>query len=879
MEAHEAAVLTESVPLREGGRPTSSAKSCPMPQHHDGPRWPPLESHSQITRNPIKIVNKSPRKTENWKLFFSGALFSDTAIPSTRRQHCVRSGKGETRYCLSPSTQYSLPFAAIRRMNMCLQSDPDRCGSVSNANPEHTLASLLLPECCYCYPASLMATPHTPRGHSQWVDPFIGCDSAALPEPKGIAESWWCAKPPVGNTHPGATLPFGMVSVCSYSGGYVTGYGPYDLSLSGDPPEKLFGRHEALGLAHFQQSGTGRIRIYYNYLLTTPLVGDGLQGLGFRYLLKGEVAKPGYYAGTLEESGVSFEVTCTKRTALHRYDFPGGEVGKVAIDFSSGGLLIEGTKSYPTKAHARIGGEGSCDGMVEMEGIPVYFHIQCLTGCKTAGFWVDGSPLGDVNEFRADKETLSEEKSFGIWFEAEAPGTPIEVRIGFSLHSEQRPLEAVELGLSKSFIETTQDASDRWDSVLGKIEVEGGTDEMREVFYTALYHSTIKPADFRDENPFTGKPGPFFFDLSTLWDLYKTQLPLAMTLWPEFGADFVSFLTEVAQREGGFPISYLMDHAPDRFTKQATGLCHMILADAQMRGIEGDWDEVLKLLWATSLSGKGRRGKFAEFAKHHVVQPLSHTLDIAYANWCVAQMAKRQGEQKIYDTCIPLSHHWINAFDPDTGLLSTESDYYEGENWNYSFRFLHDMIGRIKLAGGDERYLELLDLFFGFRDPEPGMEVHRFEGLNNEPDMETPYAYLYAGRHDRTAQIVRSVMKYQFTTGRGGLPGNDDSGGLSSCYVWNAVGLFPATAMPIMFIGSPIFEKATLRLLGGDFTVTALNQGADHDFVQKAWLNGRPLERSFLKLSEFSAEAHLTLEMGPEPSEWGSNSRPPSFIS
>jgi len=724
-----------------------------------------------------------------------------------------------------------------------------------------------------------MKIPHTPQGNSRWVDPFIGCDSAALPTPEGIAKSWWCAKPPVGNTHPGATLPFGMVSVCAYSGGYVTGYGPYDLSLSGDPPEKLFDRHEALGLAHFQQSGTGRIRIYYNYLLTTPLVGEGLQGLGKRYLLTNEVATPGFYGGTLDESGINFEVTCTKRTALHRYHFPEGETGKVAVNLSSGGLLIEGTKTYPSKAHASFASDQTCTGVVEMEGIPVHFHIQCLNGCKASGFWVDGAPLDNARDSFPDKDTLSGEKDFGCWFEADSSGKPFEIRIGFSLHSSERPREAVEMGLSESFTDIAQEASDRWDSVLGKIEVEGCTDELREVFYTALYHATLKPGDFRDENPFTGKPGPFFFDLSTLWDLYKTQLPLAMTLWPEFGKDFVAFLTEVAHREGGFPISYLMDHAPDRFTKQATGLCHMILTDAQMRGIDGNWNEVLKLLWFTTLSGKGRRGKFAEFARNHVVHPLSHTLDIAFANWCVAQMAKYQGEQRIYDTCIPFSHHWRNAFDKDTGLLSENSDYYEGENWNYSFRFLHDMVGRINLAGGEETYLELLDLFFGFRDPEPGDEVHRFEGLNNEPDMETPFAYLYAGRHDRTAQIVRSVMKYQFTNGRGGLPGNDDSGGLSSWYVWNAVGIFPATAIPVMFIGSPMFEKATLHLLGGDFIVRALNQAPDHDFVQSAWLNGRPLKRSYLKLSEFSAEAELTLEMGPEPSDWGGNSRPPSFIS
>ena len=117
------------------------------------------------------------------------------------------------------------------------------------------------------------------------------------------------------------------------------------------------------------------------------------------------------------------------------------------------------------------------------------------------------------------------------------------------------------------FAQMVESAQSHWESVLGRIEIEGATDEQREVFYSALYHSTIKPADFTDENPFRPVDGPFFFDLSTLWDLYKTQLPLVMSLWPEMGKDFCAFLLEVAKREGAFPVSYLMDIAPERFAK------------------------------------------------------------------------------------------------------------------------------------------------------------------------------------------------------------------------------------------------------------------------------------------------------------------------
>ena len=167
---------------------------------------------------------------------------------------------------------------------------------------------------------------------------------------------------------------------------YVTGYGQNDVSLSGDDPVKLFDRHETLGLAHFQQSGTGRIRSYYNYLLTTPYVGKGVEGVGKRYGLINEQASPGYYAGTLEESGIHFEATCSKRSAVHRYHFPKGKMGRVAIDFSSGGLLIEGMKTYPSQAEIELGEEGKARGSVTIEGITYFVEIEAFSPTAAQGF-------------------------------------------------------------------------------------------------------------------------------------------------------------------------------------------------------------------------------------------------------------------------------------------------------------------------------------------------------------------------------------------------------------------------------------------------------------------------------------------------------------
>ena len=704
------------------------------------------------------------------------------------------------------------------------------------------------------------------------VDPFLGCEAAQLPQPEGIAATWWRAKPPIGNTHPGATLPFGMVSACAYSGAYVTGYGRYGLSLDGGPPPVMFERHETLGVAHFQQSGTGRIRMYYNYLLTTPLGPAGLAERTERRELSDEQAWPGYYGGRISALGVDFEVTATPRGARHRYSFPEGRTPHVAVDVSAGGLWIDGMETYPQGAEVRLDGPGDVIGTVVMEGIPIRFRCVCPGG--EAYLWEEDEPL-DASRYELTLERQKHRPAFGFGFRG-GSGREMELSFGFSLRSEERAKAAISVG--ENFEASARRAAKIWQEKLGALVVDGGTPEQREVFQTSLYRSLLKPADFHDENPFGDRDGPFFFDLSTLWDLYKTQLPLVMSLWPEWGAAFVEFLCEVAQREGGFPVSYLMDNAPDRFSKQATGLCHAILEDARLRGVEADWDRALSLLWKTSQSGKGRKSRFGEYGRTFVVDPLSHTLDIAYAHFCMARMARSVGHQVIHDRAGPLSVHWRNAFDPATGLLRQDSTYYEGENWNYSFRLLHEMKARIEMAGGAERFVHLLDKFFGFAEPAHGERLFRFEGLNNEPDMEAPYAYLYAGRHDRTARVVRRVMQCQFTTGRGGLPGNEDSGALSSWYVWNATGLFPVTGQPVMLIGSPIFRRALYRLKAGDFVVETDRNSDENLFVQEATLNGRPLARAWLKMEEFLGGGCLRLTMGPEPSTFGTRELPPSFV-
>ncbi len=340
------------------------------------------------------------------------------------------------------------------------------------------------------------------------VDPFIGNAERELPEPIGIAASWWCAKPPIGNTHPGACLPFGMVSACSYSGAYVTGYGRYAVSLSGDSPPILFEKKEILGISHFQQSGTGRIRVYYNYFLTTPIGENGLAARGERHELLNERAWPGFYSGTFGSSDIHFEIVATHHGIRHRYLFPANQVPHVAIDVSAGGLLIDEMKSYPQWAELSITDDGIVCGEVVMEGIPIKFSCVCRDA--TAYLWEDDELL-EAGDYTLNIERQKYRPQFGFGFRSHAESAELQLSFGFSLQELSRAESHAKL--TTSFGDSVYRAASIWEETLSKIEVRSDNEEQKRIFQTALYHSCLKPADFSNENPFSKSTGPFFFDL------------------------------------------------------------------------------------------------------------------------------------------------------------------------------------------------------------------------------------------------------------------------------------------------------------------------------------------------------------------------------
>ncbi len=669
----------------------------------------------------------------------------------------------------------------------------------------------------------------------KYVDVFYGNGETDHFAEEGLASKWYYIKALCGNTTPHAVLPFGKMSVGAFSGGYPTGYGNHYPNSCGGI-KKLSEGLTARGFSHLHQSGTGGIRYYYNYAVATPFYGD-LSNIKTQHPLKDEKAYPGYYSVGLGD--VFCELTVTHSVALHRYTF-GKDSGRLAIDFSNDGLselfgdYYYGTVLEPETeiVEKRVFFTGI------MSGVRLYFCAEFS---------------GDIKEISLFKEG----KSFGAV--ADTCGKRAELRLAYSTISKEKAAEQVD-GCLCDFDTAAEAAYSVWNEHLSKIDIEA-SEELKCRFYSNLYHSIVKPAYIGKESVL-GVEGDLMTDLNTLWDQYKTLYPLIFALYPEVSEKLVGTVKSISEAWNKIPCSFgLSEILPCE--EQAKMLGIFLLLDAYSMGVKVADLKTIEALIKRELE----REDFKAFIENGIFERYTHILDTVDACAAVAELTE---DKELKEKLLLLSKNIEKAYAED-GLLSEKSPYYEGDRYTYSFRLHYDMEKRIELAGGKENFVKLLDDFFGFgkeslkqitdigADPAKTASYHRFEGFNNECDMETPYAYIYAGRNDRTCEIVHASITDSFALGRGGLPGNNDSGGLSSCFVWNVLGLFPVSGKGEFLVGSPHVKGAKIELSSGN-TLEIEVEGEGY-ITDRAELCGKKIEGFIIPAKDLLSGGKLTLYM------------------
>ena len=682
------------------------------------------------------------------------------------------------------------------------------------------------------------------RDYCRYVDVFQGCDEIDLPKPQGLAAAWRLIKGRCGSNTPAAALPFGRITAGCYSGGYSSGYGRLMYNTHGDIP-KLYERNQFCGISHLQNDGTGDIDTFYNYAVLSPFVGALSESARPRDFDR-ERACPGYYACRDSLSGADCEATVTPRAALHRLTFP-HDHGRVSVDFSNDGLYEDGGHLHSPAGEAHLILISDCEAAVcaRLHRLPVYFYIRVAGGRTPLRLWADGRE-------RDEKELVLEAgHRFGVVWDA---GREVNVTLGLSPKSmEITRRDALENPFS--FDEAKAKAYAAWNDALSRVDARFDRERDARIFYSNLYHSLVKPCDFSGES-FIYDEEEFVLEFATIWDQYKTQLPLIDTLYPEMARKAVATMLHVAQATRKMPHTLMMCGDYESIsTAQARMLAEHAIVDAYFRGIPMDEKRALRLMLEDTFTW-GRFDQYAldaENAKHK-----AFVIDITDACAACAKMAREMGDTAAAQRFEEVAALWVNVFDPKTGLLRDGERFYEGTKWNYSFRLMHDMPARVALAGGKDTFAALADRFFGFSHPEDGASCC-FEGFNNETDMESPYVYHFAARHDRLCEVISAGLTYMFTEGRGGVPGNNDSGGLCSCYLWNAMGVFPLSGQDLMIVGSPLARETALRLGNGHlFRIEKRGEGM---YVKNAALNGKRLDSLCFTVREMMRGGELILNM------------------
>lgn len=699
-----------------------------------------------------------------------------------------------------------------------------------------------------------------------------------------------------GNTVPGAQVPFGFVSLSpDTSQGSTSGYDSQGLIL---------------GFSSTHVSGTGGAGKYGN-IRVTPVIGDDAWG-NLAFPKKAERASPGYYAVTIGRAGkeIRAELTASRLAGFHRYRFPPSAGARIMIDASASVPLGGG-------GPRASGGEVRAIDLRNFEGRMTFSGGWGRAAPYTLYFWGQfDRPATAIGRWSASRGRIDVIRGPGASVGGDTRQS-LDDRLGLFATFDTRRQATVQLKLAVSFISTAKARSnlDRelpgwsfdaareaalalWADALGKIEIEGGTEEQRRTFYSALYRAQVMPHDLSGENVWWTSSEPHYEDFYTLWDTFRTLHPLLTLIEPQRQRDMIRSLLDTYRHEGWLPDARI---AGATGPTQGGSNGDVLIADAIVKDL-GGFDEELALaallrdgeVQSPDPLNEGRELRdYLALGYMSLSQPrsASRTLEYAYDDYAIAEVAAKLGHPDIARRFALRSRNWARLWDPriqcihpryasgawlenfDCGRIYPDSTsewwdapFYEGSSRQYSTFVPHDIADLIGRLGGKARFVDWLDALFASHAYDQG----------NEPDILAPWLYIHAGRPDRTAERLRAILAKDYGSGRGGLPGNDDAGTLTSWYVWASIGLFPNAGQPFYYIGSPLFERTVLHLEHGrTFTIVASGTSASNLYVQSAKLDGRPLERAWLTHGEIVRGGTLHLTMGPNPVRWAMHAPPP----
>ena len=724
----------------------------------------------------------------------------------------------------------------------------------------------------------------------------------------------------MGHTYPGATVPFGAVQLSpetdtisyeingKYNGDvykYCAGYKYEDKTI--------------VGFSHTHLSGTGHSDL--GDFLIMPTQGklqlnpgtatNPKSGYRSAYSHANEVAEAGYYKVKLDDENILAEMTATTRVGMHQYTFPKSDQSHIILD------LMAGIYNYDEKnvwTYVRVVNDTLITGYRQTNGWArtrtVYFAMsfskpfteygQKSYDNKQAynGFWRKFDQTKNFPEIAG--------KKIRMYFDFKTQeAEKIQIKFALSPVSQGNALENMQTEIQDwDFEKVKKQAQETWNKELSKIAITASP-AIKVNFYTAMYHTLINPTVYTDVNgQYKGLDQEIhvaegFTNYSTfsLWDTYRALHPFFNIIQPSRNNDMIKSMMAHYQQSTLHMLPVWSHYANDNWCMSGYHSVSVI-ADAIIKGIyNGDENQALEACITTAkhrkYEGIGYYMDLGYIPAEKSGVSVSNTLEYAYDDWCIAQIAKKLNKTEIYDEFIKRSQNWKNNFNINTGFmqpkmadgtfkkefdpLSTEGQgFIEGNSWNYSFFAPQDPEALKTSMGGEKAFAARLDTLFSMHLPDSFFEhtedITR-EGIiggyvhGNEPAHHVAYFYNCTNQPWKTQAQIRKILDMQYKPTPDGLGGNDDCGQMSAWYIFSSLGFYPvAPGSDEYAIGSPVVNNAILTLENGNqFKINVINQSAKNIYVQKVLLNGTIIKDFKLKHRAITDGSTLTFYMTSKP--------------
>lgn len=719
----------------------------------------------------------------------------------------------------------------------------------------------------------MLITGTTKAGeHTQYVNPFIGTGAVH----GGLS----------GNNYPGATVPFGMIQLSpdtreAPDWAQASGYDYNDQTI--------------YGFSHTRLSGTGASDLIDLLLLPTS---DGRTSSNFSHTA--EKAQPGYYQVMLADEGINAELTATTRTGIHRYSYPNGKEAQLIIDLDHSANKGSWNRRI-INSQIRIVNDHAIEGYRIITGWAklrkVYFYIEFSSPILS-------SSLRDGDRQYENTPVINGSNLHAMLRFGKLNEKPLICKVALSpVSTDNARLNLKQEASHWDFNQYTTDADRLWEKELEKINIQG-TDLQKTIFYTALYHTLIQPNTISDVNgeymaaDYTTRQlsaNEIHYTTFSLWDTFRGAHPLYTLLNADRVTDFVKSMIRQYEYYGYLPIWQLWGQ--DNYCMIGNHSIPVIV-DAILKGIPGiDIEKAYEAVYNSSVISHPNSPfevweKYGYMPENIQTQSVSITLEQAFDDWCVAQLAKKLGKNDDYERFMKRSAFYRNLFNPETGFFQSKNDkgewiepfdpykyganggypFTEGNAWQYFWYVPQNIPDLITLTGGNKAFTAKLDTFFtvNHQSGELNDNASGFVGQyahGNEPSHHVAYLYTCAGEPWKTQKYVAHIMNNLYNDTSSGYAGNDDCGEMSAWYIFGALGFYPVNpASAEYIIGTPMLEEATIHLPDGKtFAIKAPRKKGNEIYIRSIKLNGKKHTKNYITHQDILNGGTLEFVMSATP--------------